>query len=220
VVNSQTAIPIPGQTAIAAADLPPNPQGTPEPEVGAGAKRERKGRGRPKGYKPPPKDGPNQTIKKECREIQTKLTALLARPAIPMHLAGDAWPAAHIEQNSPGLAHAIALACETNAALRAQLNRLLTIGDGASLVFAAAAYLAPVLIYYGIIPAPPMVRVQLGVPTRAEARGESIADTMRKMQDQARAPQQYPVPDPDGSYPDPTQAPAPGPVPAPGAPAA
>jgi hypothetical protein len=146
--------------------------------------------GRPKGAKNRPKAAPtaersaSAKVAAECREIEQKLAALLARPAIPMHLAGDQWPAAHVEANAPGLATAVANAARENANLRAQLLRLLKVGDGAGLVLAVIAYLAPILIYYGVIPAPPMVRQQLGVPVRAEVRGQSIAEMMRQEAEQ------------------------------------
>lgn len=106
----------------------------------------------------------------ELKVLEEKLSALLVAPSVPMHMAGDHWPGEHIEQRSPELAKQIVAVARRNPAFRAQLQKALSAGDGAQLAFAAAAYLGPVLIYYGLVPVPPQVRVQLEVPTRAEAR--------------------------------------------------
>jgi hypothetical protein len=118
-------------------------------------------------------------LKADLKEIEVKLTQLLQMPAIPMDAAGDDWPARHIEQRAPALAHAIAETARNNIQLREKLLQLLRVGDGAGLVIAALAYAAPVALYYGVIPVPPPIRAQLPVPRREEARGESIIDKMR-----------------------------------------
>jgi hypothetical protein len=154
-------------------DLPPNPRATPEPEVGR------------KAPKAPKATKAAAGINAELKEIETKLAALLGRPAIPMHLAGDEWPATHVEENAAPLAKQIAQAARDNARLREQLLKLLRVGDGAGLVFAALAYLVPVLLYYGVVPAPPLVRSQLGVPERAAVRGRSLGDIARAEREHA-----------------------------------
>jgi hypothetical protein len=127
----------------------------------------------------PPNAGARASVRTEAREIEQKLASLLGRPAFPMRLAGDEWPAEHIESNAPGLASAVARRCEEDARLREQMLRLLRVGDNAGLVMAAVMYLVPVLLYYGVVPAPPVLTAQLGVPNRADVRGVSITEQMR-----------------------------------------
>jgi hypothetical protein len=143
------------------------------------------GSGREPGQAPAPekrrgrKPGDAQ-LKADLKEIEAKLADLLKAPAIPMEAAGDAWPACHIEDRAPALAHAITETARNNVQLREKLLQLLRVGDGAGLVFAALAYAAPVALYYGVIPVPPPIRAQLPVPQREEARKSSIIDKMRE----------------------------------------
>jgi hypothetical protein len=112
-------------------------------------------------------------LNRELRELEDQLTAILVSPAVPMHMAGDHWPGDHIESRGGPLAHQVVELARRNPAFRAQLQRALSTSENAQLVFAAAAYLLPVLIYYGFIPVPPPVKAQLQVPDRWEARGEA-----------------------------------------------
>jgi hypothetical protein len=136
-------------------------------------------------------------LKADLKEIEEKLTQLLTLPSVPMDAAGDDWPARHIEDRAPALAHAITETARNNIQLREKLLQLLRVGDGAGLVIAAFAYAAPVALYYGVIPVPPPIRAQLPVPRREEARGESIIDKMRaeeerlKMQNIQRVRDEY-----------------------------
>ena len=150
-------------------DTPPNRAGTPPPDTG----RER-APAKPKGT-----SKANAQAKAEAKEIEQKLSALIIRPAIPMHAIGDEWPAQHLEATGPAFAKALARKAEENANLRAQLLRLLRVGDDAGLVISGLLCAVPILAYYEVLPVPPLVRSQLGVPRRAEARGTSVMDVMR-----------------------------------------
>jgi hypothetical protein len=147
-------------------DTPPSPR---DPEQEQPGKAPRK-RNRKTG---------DQQLKLDLKEIEDKLSDLLQIPAVPMAAAGDVWPAQHIEQRSPALAKAIAHACKDNVQLREKLLQLLRVGDGASLLIAAVAYIAPVAMYYGVLPAPPILKVQLQVPDRAKVRQASMMEQMR-----------------------------------------
>lgn len=154
-------------------DTPPVSSGeTGSPDQGKAFPGESKAR---RGRKP----GDAQ-LKADLKEIEEKLTQLLQMPSIPMDAAGDDWPARHIEQRSPALAHAITETARNNVQLREKLLQFLRIGDGAGLAFAALAYAAPVALYYGVIPIPSPMRAQLPVPTREGARKPSIIDRMRE----------------------------------------
>jgi hypothetical protein len=152
-------------------DTPPQSSGdgsgSPEPAPPASEKR----RGRKAG---------DVQLKADLKEIEEKLTQLLTLPSVPMDAAGDDWPARHIEDRAPALAHAITETARNNIQLREKLLQLLRVGDGAGLALAALAYAAPVALYYGIVPIPPPIRAQLPVPQRAEARKPSIIDKMRE----------------------------------------
>jgi hypothetical protein len=164
------AAPASTAAAPAAAQLPPGDK-PPRSERSGAAKRKRaKAAG---GAKAPTAGA---ALNAEVRKLQEQLTALLVSPAVPMHMAEDHWPADHIENRAPELAHQIAELARRNAAFRAQLQRLLAASEGGQLFFAAAAYLLPVLIYYGLVPAPPMLKEQLQVPDRGAARAGVVPD--------------------------------------------
>lgn len=112
-------------------------------------------------------------LNRELRELEDALNAILVTPAVPMHMAGDHWPAEHLEQRAGPLAHQVVELARRNPAFRAQLQRALSTSENAQLAFAAAAYLVPVLIYFGLIPVPDPVRVQLQVPDRHLAQQEA-----------------------------------------------
>jgi hypothetical protein len=112
----------------------------------------------------------------EVRKIEEAVTAILVAPAVPMHMSGDDWPADHVEARGPELSKQIGALARRNAAFRAQLQKLLSTSENGQLAFAAAAYLVPVLIYYGVIPVPVMVKNQLEVPDRGAARSGVVPD--------------------------------------------
>jgi hypothetical protein len=128
-------------------------------------------------------------LKLDLREIETKLTELLTLPSIPMDAAGDEWPARHIERHAPALAHAIAETARGNTQLREKLLGLLRAGDNASLILAILAYAAPVVLYYGILPLPPALPRQFGIPKRDEVRAPSIIDRMREEEERLASAQ-------------------------------
>jgi hypothetical protein len=161
------------------AGTPPPPRDTPpsphDPaEQGQPPKEPRK-RVRNRG-----KTAADTQLKLDLKEIESKLSDLLQIPAVPMAAAGDVWPAQHIEARSPALAKAIAHTCKENIQLREKLLQLLRVGDGASLLIAALTYAAPVAMYYGIVPAPPILKAQLQVPDRARVRQASMMEQMRQ----------------------------------------
>lgn len=157
-------------------DTPPSPSRDGENgqskgrEPGDAASAEPKRRGRKPG---------DAQLKLDLKEIEEKLGNLLELPAVPMAAAGDVWPAQHIEARAHPLAKAIAQSCKDNPQLREKLLQLLRVGDGAGLVLAALAYAAPVALYYGLLPVPPLVKHQFQIPDRAEAREPSIVEQMR-----------------------------------------
>jgi hypothetical protein len=127
-------------------------------------------RKRAKGSTPAKPASTGAVLNRELKELEDQLQALLVAPAVPMHMAGDHWPGDHIEQRAPGLAHQVVELARRNPAFRAQLQRLLSTSESGQLAFAAAAYLVPILVYYGLIPVPPPVRAQLQVPDRQQSR--------------------------------------------------
>lgn len=167
----------------------------------------------------PRKRGPRGTgkadaqLKLDLKEIEEKLSRLLELPAVPMVATGDIWPAQHIEAQAAPLAKAIANACKDNVQLRNRLLQFLRVSDNANLGIAIFSYLVPILLYYGILPAPPMVRAQLGVPDRQEARGPTLA---QQMEDAIRSQNATAPPPPATNEPAPAgQPPAPQPAPVP-----
>lgn len=111
--------------------------------------------------------GPNKASEvAELKEIEDKLAQVLGAPALAMHMAGETWPANHIETRALPLAHQITLKAKENAEFRKRLLSILRSTDGAQLLVAAVMYLIPVLIYYGFVPVPPALKAQLGVPDR------------------------------------------------------
>lgn len=111
--------------------------------------------------------GPNKASEvAELKEIEDKLAQVLGAPALAMHMAGESWPATHIESRAQPLAHQITLKAKENAEFRKRLLSILRSTDGAQLLVAAVMYLIPVLIYYGFVPVPPALKAQLGVPDR------------------------------------------------------
>jgi hypothetical protein len=167
------------------AGTPPPPRDTPpsphDPAEQGQAPKEPRKRVRNRG-----KTAADAQLKLDLKEIESKLSDLLQIPAVPMAAAGDVWPAQHIEARSPALAKAIAHACKENVQLREKLLQLLRVGDGASLLIAALAYAAPVAMYYGIVPAPPILKAQLQVPDRATVRQASMMEQMRAYEQQQR----------------------------------
>lgn len=128
----------------------------------------------------------------ELKKLEGQLEALLVAPAVPMHMAGDEWAAAHVEGRGPELAHQVVELARRNVAFRLQLQKLLAVNESAQLGLAAASYLLPLLIYYGLLPTPPIVKDQLKVPDRAVARVVVMPDYVPPVgsqdgQDQARA---------------------------------
>ena len=130
-----------------------------------------------------------------------------------MVATGDIWPAQHIEAQAAPLAKAIANACKDNVQLRNRLLQFLRVSDNANLGIAIFSYLVPILLYYGILPAPPMVRAQLGVPDRADVRGPTLAqqmeDAVRSQNATAPPPPATNEPAPAGQPPPPQPAPVP-----------
>lgn len=169
-------------------DVPPGPR-----EPAAAGEPAPKRRGRPKG---------DAQLKLDLKEIEDKLATLLETPAIPMAVAGDVWPAQHIEQRAKPLAKAISQACKDNPQLREKLLQYLRVGDSASLILAVGVFLVPILIYYGILPAPPIVKIQLQIPDRQApgVRQASVPEQVRiyeqQMRDEAEAHgERYPAGD-------------------------
>ena len=126
-------------------------------------------------------------LKLDLKEIEEKLAVLLETPGVPMAAAGDVWPAQHIEHRAAPLAKAIATACKDNPQLREKLLQLLRVGEGASLLIAAVAYIAPVAMYYGLVPAPPILKMQLQIPDRNTVRQASVMEQMRAYEQQMAA---------------------------------
>jgi hypothetical protein len=180
-----------------------------------GAKADPAGTSSPAGSAPKPKGrkAGDAQLKLDLKEIEEKLSRLLELPAVPMVATGDVWPAQHIEAQAAPLAKAIANACKDNPQLRAKLLQLLRVSDNANLGIAVFRCLAPILLYYGILPAPPLLRAQLGVPNRSEARGPTLAE---QMEDAIRSQNAPPPPSPATNEPTPAgQPPAPQPAPLP-----
>lgn len=176
-MSAAAAVEAPDAAPTASSEQHQLPAGAPAPASSSdkAPKRERSGAAKRKraaaaGAKPA---SSGAVLNRELRELEDQLTALLVSPAVPMHMAGDHWPGEHIEQRGGPLAHQVVELARRNAQFRAQLQRLLSTSENAQLAFAAAAYLLPVLIYYGFIPVPPPVKAQLQVPDRWEARGEA-----------------------------------------------
>lgn len=151
-------------------DTPPSSQGAGEPTGKAGTAAEPKRRG------PRKQDA---QLKLDLKEIEDKLSELLKTPAIPMDAAGDTWPARHIENRAPALAHAVAEAARNNTQLRERLLKFLRVQDNGTLLVASLTYALPVLLYYGVLPIPPPIRAQIPVPPREQAREPSIVERMR-----------------------------------------
>jgi hypothetical protein len=192
-LNMSAVIDMDDPLAAGARDTPPSPRDPQEEPAGGKAPRKRNR-----------KTG-DQQLKLDLKEIEDKLSDLLQIPAVPMAAAGDVWPAQHIEGRSPALAKAIAHACKDNIQLREKLLQFLRVGDGAGLLIAAVAYAAPVAMYYGVVPAPPILKMQLQVPNRAEVRQPSMMEQMRQYEHEERfaaaaaaAAANEPVPSEDG----------------------
>lgn len=111
----------------------------------------------------------------ELKELEEKLSNVLTAPAIPMAMAGDGWAANHVSERAHPLAVQIVNLARENDAFRARLLVLMRTSDQAQIVFAAGAYLIPLLAYYGVLPLPPVVRAQLGVPDRREVAAGAAA---------------------------------------------
>lgn len=152
----------------------------------------------------PKRRGPRKQdaqLKLDLKEIEEKLTGLLQAPAIPMDAAGDTWPARHIENRAPALAHAVAEAARNNTQLRERLLKFLRVQDNGTLLVASLAYALPVLLYYGVLPIPPPIRAQIPVPPREQAREPSIVDRMREEEERMERlrSQRGPAQDPNGA---------------------
>jgi hypothetical protein len=182
-------------------DTPPSPKDPADaPPAPAGSTAPRRGR----------KAGDAQ-LKLDLKEIEEKLGNLLELPGIPMAAAGDVWPAQHIERHAHPLAKAIANACKDNPQLRAKLLQLLRVSDNASLAVAVFSYLVPILLYYGLLPVPPIVRAQLQVPDRNEpgVRSPSIAEQLREQALRSQHGEQADPPPATNEPPPPGQPPPP-----------
>jgi hypothetical protein len=170
-------------------DTPPQPSGDAGSGTPAGAAAEPKRRG------PRKQDA---QLKLDLKEIEEKLTELLKAPAIPMDVAGDTWPARHVENRAPALAHAVAEAARNNTQLRERLLKFLRVQDNGTLLVASLAYALPVLLYYGVLPIPPPIRAQIPVPPREQAREASIVDHMRE-EEERLASRRGPAQDSNGA---------------------
>lgn len=177
---------------------------------------------------PPRKRGAvkaDQQLKLDLKEIEDKLGNLLELPAVPMAATGDHWPAQHIETHAHPLAKAIAQACKDNPQLRQKLLQFLRVSDNANLLIASFSYTVPVLLYYGVLPVPPIVKAQLQVPDRNApgVRSPSIAEQLRnqaegavRVEDELRSRGGQAHPPPATNEPAPAgQPPAPQPTPVP-----
>lgn len=165
--------PEPGTAGAAAQDKPPRAKRKSESGAEKRAKAKAKAAAASSAAKPP---SAGAALNAEVRKIEEQLTALFVGPSVPMRMAGDDWPADHVESKGPDLAHQIAELARRNPAVRSQLRAALSVNENAQLGFAVAAYLAPILIYYGLLPAPPMIKEQLQVPDRAAARAGVVPD--------------------------------------------
>lgn len=155
----------------------------------------RRRRGRPPGART------GATTAAKTQEIADALGKILVLPSFAMGFTGDPWAAEHFEQAGPAFADAIARHSETNPGLRRVLEKV-TMGDAnLTLIMAGVIYLLPPAMYFGVLPAPPLLKSQFGVPERGEVRQPSILDTMAAQQaaEQA-APGPEWVPPVDGEF--------------------
>lgn len=129
----------------------------------------RKKRGRPKGSKnknAPSKQAPDDGRKTETRRLAKKLEAFLKGPGFAFEAMGEQWPADHVDKAGKNLATALADAAEKNPQLKVRLEMLMEGGQTAQLAVAVIMYVAPLGIYFGMIPAPDRIRLMLQIPYR------------------------------------------------------
>lgn len=146
---------------------------TPKPQDKApgsfGDEPTKKKRGRPPGSKNKaasagPVDG--SASGKSKAWVAKQLATLLRSPGFVFEATGDPWAVEHVDKSAPELAKAIAEHAEKNPAFKSRLVAFLEGGETAGLVFAGLMYVAPLAIYFGVLPIPPHFRARLPIPQR------------------------------------------------------
>lgn len=128
---------------------------------------EPKRRGRPPGSKNRPKPLDPTGVQDKTRAwLVKRLSSLLRSPGFAFEMTGDPWAAKHIDEQGPNLAKALADHAERNPVFKARLVAFLEGGETAGLLFAAIMYVAPLAIYFGIVPIPDHLRARLPIPQR------------------------------------------------------
>lgn len=140
----------------------------------------------------PRRTPPADTKAADLQTIRELLGGLLSAPSMLGAMRGDAWLTGHFIQRGPELAEAIVAEAARNDAFRAYLIKIAKAAQGASLIGAAAMYVLPPLMHFGVAPGAEL----LGVP----------------LVDQAQAPgpmrQAAPVPGRDPQFVAPERGPA------------
>lgn len=146
---------------------PQAPKPPAEPVGDAAPKR----RGRPKGSKNAAPPGPPDTTGRTKAWIAKRLASMFTAPGFAFELmeGPGCWPAEHVGKAGPDLANEIARYAERNPPFKARLVTFLEGGETAGLVFAAAMYVLPLGMYFGVVPAPPRVKAILAVPERGDS---------------------------------------------------
>lgn len=92
-------------------------------------------------------------------QLRDALTELLCAPAIPFGMAGMAWPAEHVANAGPQLATQMVELGKVSPQFRGYLERAIT-GQAPIVLMlavymlgmAGAAYIVPLLAYFGVVP--------------------------------------------------------------------
>lgn len=130
----------------------------------------KKGPGRPKGSTNKKKAATGSkaapTESASIRTLRAQLEEILTGPAFLFEMQGEPWPAQHVDQRGKVLAKELADLASRNPEFKARLERLLEGGENTKLIIAAAMYIAPLAIYFGVLPVPERVKITLQIPDR------------------------------------------------------
>ncbi len=125
-----------------------------------------------KGGDRPPRTKPKATPTADTRagdlqKIREFLGMVLAAPSAVGALRGDAWLTGHFMQRGPELADALVAEAARNDAFRAYLLKIASAAQGASLIGAAAMYVLPPLMHFGVAPGADLLGVPVVEPPNA-----------------------------------------------------